>query len=244
MERMVVQNEQQERYHEYKYFWANEQTESGKEGAMLPIWRYTGHKEKKRNVTSICWNPKYKDLFAVGFGSYDFLKPLVNPSLICIYTIKNSNHPEYTFTTECGVCSIDFHPTSPALLAVGLYDGTVQVYDIRSKFKKPIYQSSVRTNKHSDPVWQVKWNPDSSKGYNFYSISSDGRVTNWILMKNKLEAEEVIKLHLVGKNTEEDSSLIGSACGLCFDFNKFETHLFLVGTEEGKIHKCSRAFSG
>ena len=46
------------------------------------------------------------------------------------------------------------------------------------------------------------------------------------------------------ENTEEDSSLIGSACGLCFDFNKFETHLFLVGTEEGKIHKCSRAFSG
>jgi hypothetical protein len=32
---------------------------------------------------------------------------------------------------------------------------------------------------------------------NFYSISSDGRVTNWSLMKNKLEAEEVIKLRLV-----------------------------------------------
>jgi dynein intermediate chain 1 len=31
----------------------------------------------------------------------------------------------------------------------------------------------------------------------FYSISSDGRVTNWNLMKNKLEPEEVIKLKLV-----------------------------------------------
>ena len=31
----------------------------------------------------------------------------------------------------------------------------------------------------------------------FYSISSDGRVTNWHLMKNKLEAEEVVKLKLV-----------------------------------------------
>ncbi len=42
---------------------------------------------------------------------------------------------------------------------------------------------------------------------------------------------------------DEESTLIGLACGLCFDFNKFEPHIFLVGTEEGKIHKCSRAYS-
>jgi len=63
-------------------------------------------------------------------------------------------------------------------------------------------------------------------------------------MKNKLEPEEVIKLKLVGKTNEEETSLIGFAGGLCFDFNKFEPHLFLVGTEEGRIHKCSRAYSG
>ena len=34
------------------------------------------------------------------------------------------------------------------------------------------------------------------------------------------------------------------ACGLCFDFNKLDKFSFLVGTEEGKIHKCSRAYSG
>jgi dynein intermediate chain 1 len=32
--------------------------------------------------------------------------------------------------------------------------------------------------------------------------------------------------------------------GCCFDFNKFSEHLFVVGTEEGKIHKCSKAYSG
>jgi dynein intermediate chain 1 len=44
--------------------------------------------------------------------------------LICLYSIKNTTHPEYSFTTESGVMSLDFHPSSPALLAVGLYDGT------------------------------------------------------------------------------------------------------------------------
>jgi dynein intermediate chain 1 len=49
--------------------------------------------------------------------------------------------------------SIDFHPTSAGLLAVGLYDGTVLVYDLRNKHKKHIYHSTVRTMKHTDPVW-------------------------------------------------------------------------------------------
>jgi dynein intermediate chain 1 len=94
---------------------------------------------------------------------------------------------------------LDFHKKHQALLAVGLYDGTVMVFDIRAKTNKPIYQSNVRTSKHTDPVWQVSWNQesDTTKGLNFYSISSDGRVTNWILMKNKLEPEEVMKLKLV-----------------------------------------------
>lgn len=101
----------------------------------------------------MCWNPRYSDLFAVGLGSYEFLRQ--KTGLICLFSIKNTLHPEYSFTTEAGVMCLDFHPKSPALLAVGLYDGTVLVYDIRNKHKRPIYQSTVRTSKHTDPVWQV-----------------------------------------------------------------------------------------
>ena len=32
-------------------------------------------------------------------------------------------------------------------------------------------------------------------------------------------------------------------CGTCFDFNKQQDYLFIVGTEEGKIHKCSKSYS-
>jgi dynein intermediate chain 1 len=58
--------------------------------------------------------------------------------------------------------------------------------------------STIRTNKHTDPVWQVRWaQEDLSENLNFYSVSSDGRVTNWALLKNKLEAEETMRLKLV-----------------------------------------------
>lgn len=69
-------------------------------------------------------------------------------------------------------------------------------------------------------------------------------------MKNKLEAEEVIKLKLVIDQDKElvenkkEAFLYGLAGGMCFDFNKHDDSLFLVGTEEGKIHLCSKAYSG
>ena len=78
-------------------------------------------------------------------------------------------------------------------------------------------------------------------------------------MKDKLEPEEVIRLKMVNKSkeldfgfannlenkqTDEETSLISLAGGLCFDFNKFDPFTFIVGTEEGNIHKCSRAYSG
>jgi len=76
MERMVVQNDQEEKYHDYRYYWSDgENVEAGKsEGHLLPIWRFSNEKQRKKNVTNICWNPKYHDLFALSLGSYDFLK--------------------------------------------------------------------------------------------------------------------------------------------------------------------------
>lgn len=48
----------------------------------------------------------------------------------------------------------------------------------------------------------------------------------------------------ITQDDPEETSLSGLAGGCCFDFNRHSEHLFLVGTEEGKIHKCSKAYSG
>jgi len=247
MERMVNQNAENEVYHDFKYWEDRSDEFRDGDGTLLPLWRFSSEKAKRKQVTSIKWNPRYNDLCAVGFGSYDFMRQ--GTGVICCYSLKNTRFPEYVFNTDAGVCSLDWHPSHPAVLAVGLYDGTVLVYDVRARTKKPIYQSTVRTNKHTDPVWEVRWNNDESSGtLNFFSISSDGRVSNWFLMKNKLESEEVMELKLMsgtsGTGEDDETSLAGLAGGLCFDFNRQSEHLFLVGTEEGRIHKCSKAFSG
>ena len=153
IESMIVQNAEHEKFSDFKYYKDDtEDPTADSFGSVLPLWRFTTEKSRRKNVTAMTWNPRYKDLFAVAYGSYDFLKQTTG--LICCFTIKNPTWPEYTYTTESGVMSIDFHPSSPALLAVGCYDGTVMVFDIRLKSNnKPIYQSTVRTSKHTDPVW-------------------------------------------------------------------------------------------
>jgi len=246
MERMVNQNAENEIYHDFKY-WEDQSDEfRDGDGTLLPLWRFASEKAKRKQVTCMRWNPRYTDLFAVGFGSYDFMKQ--GTGVICCYSLKNTRFPEYVFNTDAGVCSLDWNDMHPGLLAVGLYDGTVLVYDVRARTKKPIYTSTVRTCKHTDPVWEVRWNEDMEGVLAFCSIASDGRVTNWLMMKDKLESEELMELKMTSSTPdggeEEETPLTGLAGGLCFDFCPFSEHLFLVGTEEGRIHKCSKAFSG
>ena len=39
------------------------------EGTLLPLWEFVNVKKEKLEITSLCWNPKYSDMFAAGYGS-------------------------------------------------------------------------------------------------------------------------------------------------------------------------------
>ena len=160
---------------------------------------------------------QYEDLFAVSYGSYDFLKP--TSGLICIFSLNNPSFPEYIFTTSSGVLSLDFHPQHSNLLAVGCYDGKVMVFDVTLRQNKPIYLSTVETGTHSEPVWQVKWEQaDSQKTLQFHSVSSDGRVLLWSLSKSELTPEVGMLLRLPQVEDDDTQSALGGGC--CFDFSK------------------------
>lgn len=140
----------------------------------------------------------------------------------------------------------DVHPKYPYLLVIGMFDGNVAVYNLQKSTTEPIYKSRGIHGKHSDVVWEVKWGPDMPDGeINFYSISSDGRVFNWVLMQSKLTITTIITLFLdrefVGGPDGTDIKLKG--CGTCMIFHPKLPNIFLVGTEEGLIFKCSTEFS-
>lgn len=75
MERMLVQNAEHEKFNDYKYYKdTTDDMTSESFGSVLPLWRFTTEKARRKNVTAMTWNPRYNDLFAVAYGSYDFLK--------------------------------------------------------------------------------------------------------------------------------------------------------------------------
>jgi dynein intermediate chain 1 len=46
-----------------------------------------------------------------------------------------------------------------------------------------------------------------------------------------------------GGEASKSGVVAALGCGTCFDFNKQQDQIFLVGTEEGKLHKCSKTYT-
>uniref|UniRef100_A0A4W4EA91 Dynein axonemal intermediate chain 1 n=1 Tax=Electrophorus electricus TaxID=8005 RepID=A0A4W4EA91_ELEEL len=233
IERMVTQNTFDDIAQDFKYFEDASDEFRDQEGTLLPLWKFQHDKAKRLSVTALCWNQKYKDLFAVGLGSYEFTRQ--GQGMLLFYSLKNATFPEYIFSTMSGVMCLDIHKQLSYLVAVGFYDGCVAIYNLKEQGPQPVYRSTARSGKHTDPVWQVKWQKDDTdNNHNFFSVSSDGRVVSWTLVKVlggtlRLSLDLYLKPFL--------------SCGTSLDFHKQIDYLFLVGTEEGKIHKCSKSYS-
>ncbi|XP_025077584.1 dynein intermediate chain 2, ciliary-like [Pomacea canaliculata] len=243
MERMVNQNTFDDIAQDFKYFEDTSDDYRDQEGTLLPLWKFSFEKAKKLAVTSLCWNPKYRDLFAASYGSYEFMKQ--GNGLIVFYTLKNPSFPENTYETDSGVMCLDIHPDHPYQVAAGFYDGSVAVFNIVEKKDGPVHRCTAKNGKHTDPVWQVRWQKDDAdNNMNFFSISSDGRIVHWTIVKNEMIFQNVIQLSLSeGLADGPDGIKIPTTgSGTAIDFHRQKDYLFLVGTEEGKVHVCSKAY--
>ncbi|KAM9813373.1 dynein, axonemal, intermediate chain 1, paralog 2 [Neosynchiropus ocellatus] len=245
VERMLHQNMFDDIAQDFKYFEDASDEFRGQEGTLLPLWKFHYSKVKRLSVTALCWNKKYQDLFGVGMGPVDDFSTQQNGMMV-FYTLKNSTFPEYIYPTRSSVLCLDIHAQQSHLVVVGLYDGCVAVYNLRKKGLEPVYESTAETGKHTDPVWQVRWQDDDmAHNPNFCSLSADGRVVSWTLVKNELVHRDIILLSANGAFAKgpEEAQQLSQVCGTSFDFHKQAQYLYLVGTEEGKIHKCSKMYS-
>lgn len=257
MERMVNQNDCYDIIDDFKY-WEDQSDQFKEDGTLLPLWQFYTEKTRKRSVTAIALNSRYADLFAVGYGSYDFQKP--SKGTVHCFTLKNAvptgsgpalaAHPEFSFQLDCGVLCLAFHPREPSLLACGLYDGSVCVFDMRvsasegesASHGRPLYRANVRTGKHMDPVWQILWLASTAE-LSFYSISTDGRVTNWTLHKKELTSRDVLKLSTGVCSVDPEQTLLSELGGMSFDYSPMHDKA-VVGTQEGNLLLCTMAHNG
>ncbi|XP_069669173.1 dynein intermediate chain 2, ciliary [Periplaneta americana] len=245
LERMINQNTYDDIAQDYRYWEDPSDEYRDEEGTLLPLWKFVYEKTKKNNVTDLVWSPTYYDLFAVAFGSFDFMKPQ-SEGAMCLFTLKNPSFPEYVCTAESGVVCVDIHPVHPYLICIGKYDGNVAVYDVHLTQTEPQYESNSVTNKHCGIVWQVHWGVDMPDGeVNFFSVSADGNVYNWVLTQHELTQTLIISLFLsCDPIAGPDGTQISmTGCGTTITFHPTQQLIFLIGTEEGNIYKCSTAYA-
>ncbi len=71
------------------------------------------------------------DILAAGYGQHSFGPPAAGA--IALWSLKNPGAPLWRAATPAGVASLDWAAEAGGLLAVGLADGTVAVYDARAR---------------------------------------------------------------------------------------------------------------
>ncbi|KAK3288194.1 hypothetical protein CYMTET_4329 [Cymbomonas tetramitiformis] len=254
MERAVTQNIYHDRLLLYRNFRARNPKYAAPEGtqAMQHLWDFTCDLTKDRNVSCMVWNKMKKDMLAVGYGQFEFSKQ--KDGMVAFWSLKNPDYPDWVFRAPCGVTSLDFSKQQPSLLAVGFYDGMVAIYDVRAPTDKPILETGHTSGKHSDPVWKLQWvERGSERGEVLISISTDGRVTQWSIKKG-LECQDLMLLKRVHrrtmptntastKNTKTEAFISRRSSGMCFDFSPKDPSIYVTGTEDGNIHKCSCSYS-
>ncbi|CAN0193707.1 unnamed protein product [Bubo scandiacus] len=215
------------------------------------LWSYMCDLTNGHSVSSMAWSKANPDLLAVGYGAFHFKEQ--KKGLACCWSLKNPMWPERIFRCEHGVTALDFSTANPNLLAVGTYNGSVTIYNVRSCKDAALLDSSESSNKHTGPVWQLRWVEQDrgatgdGKKETLICISADGRITEWLIQKRldctdlmKIKRTESEKKKLPGGKERKNEVLISQqAAGMCFDFHPKDANFYLAGTEEGHIHKCS-----
>ncbi|XP_013369893.1 PREDICTED: WD repeat-containing protein 78 [Chinchilla lanigera] len=243
-----------------------EEIEINTEQSTIPanlerLWSFSCDLTKGLNVSSLAWNTTNPDLLAVGYGHFGFKEQ--KRGLACCWSIKNPMNyvfiqwPERVYPSLYGVTTVDFSIGTPNLLAVGYYNGTIAIYNVQSSSTVPVLDSSESPQKHVGPVWQLQWieqdrgTTGDDKREFLVSISADGRISKWVIRKG-LDSHDLMRLKRTtvssnrkgGDKEKKGEALISrQAPGMCFAFHPKDTNIYLAGTEEGHIHKCSCSYN-
>jgi WD40 repeat protein len=220
-----------------------------------------GHASRDRRTGQIINGIRVPEVAGGGRGGQQQQQPqAAGGGMICFWSLKNPSFPSKVFYTAHAVSSLDFSDEHPHLLAAGLYDGSVAIFDIRDEgfgASKAALQSQHQTGKHSEAVWGVKWvcKELHKRSQQLTSISTDGSVKQWS-MKKGLVPHELMQLKRIpnraalqsagtsgGSNSSTMEGISRDASGLCFDFPPTDGTQYYAGTEEGLIHRCSVSYN-
>ncbi|GIL81731.1 hypothetical protein Vretimale_1322 [Volvox reticuliferus] len=213
-------------------------------------------------VTCLSWSSTGQTI-AASYGRYDIVGWCTFPGALCTWNLAreeiNSTRPDQRIDTDTCLMSCAFHPTHPALIAGGTFNGELYVWDLSLEGDLQRGRSDVLLDvRHMEPILNITWQYNltdaakygtKDKAYRLVTLGADGRVLTWLW--HKLEAP-IYGYQLLFPQPGIDRRFVwGGAC-MCFQreprgastasggrgIGGEAAGTFLVGTEGGKIFKC------
>eukprot|EP00727_Mastigamoeba_balamuthi_P013308 m51a1_g860 hypothetical protein (871) ;mRNA; r:803059-806135 len=223
--------------------------------ALEELWRLkVPGLTDNRNISCVVWSAQESavDKIAVGYGSFDSRERYRSAGLILVWSTRNICHPEHIIRTQFGVTALAFSARHTSLLAAGMADGALHVYNLArsgAAATTPALTSADSATRHSDPVWDIRWvEQQTETGGTLVSAATDGRVLQWGMRRGLEVKAELMRLN-AGPNPARTHGSQGGAGALRYagaltaDFHPFLKSIYVVGTEGGTCHKCSASYS-
>ncbi|XP_063792522.1 cytoplasmic dynein 2 intermediate chain 2 isoform X1 [Pseudophryne corroboree] len=206
---------------------------------------------KQLEVTSVTWNST-GSVIACSYGRLGDGDWSTEKSYVCTWNLDrrffNPDHPDTVVDVPSSVMCLAFHPSQPSLIAGGLFNGEVLVWDTSRTDDPLIGRTGLSIDSHMDAVYQVSWLQDLPQAHRLQvlSISSDGRILVWQMEKEgqlvlldgfALIAQQIPSNTKINKHGRGDTA-VGVTC---LSYSHFDPSLFIVGVEGGYLLKCSSA---
>jgi WD40 repeat protein len=214
---------------------------------------------KGQRVTMVDWNQVDVNVLAVGYE----IRSSSNEDetvrgMVLIWSLNNPTYPQHTIHVESSVTCLAFSSERPFLLSVGTKNGTILLYTIcqpgQYNLLHPVADSSFIFSTSKSEILQLKWKCKNmsnecklnagarAKAEFLYSVDSDGEVIEWSTEKGLYTSSTLMKF----KHESTCPACLRTAMGaLCLEFissyddRSHDEQSYLVGTEDGKIHRCN-----
>ncbi|XP_036320129.1 WD repeat-containing protein 78-like [Rhagoletis pomonella] len=225
---------------------------------VQPVFEPSRFLQKKRKaIAAISFCYGNGDLIAVAYGFYSHsAKVTVNNGNVCIWSMKNPQNPERTYDYPVPVTSLEFSPFMPFLIAIGLYDGTVQVRNITKLGGPPVAVSQRNVLLSSEPVTAIQWisqpQDESAEIDPFLALTRDGKVAKFRIIPSpyllgmrqmeliRIEGQpEGLQKRSVNVTLNDNYESNRHPCGLSLVMHPMVKDLYFILTDEGCIQMCS-----
>ncbi|KAL6097261.1 dync2i2 [Pungitius sinensis] len=217
--------------------------------SCLHCLQHPSAQERGLHVTSVSWSCT-GSVIACAYGRTDDGDWIAEPSCVCTWNLDrrglNPKQADLVIDVATAVTAVCCHPQQPALIAGGLYNGEVVVWDTSQTQDPVLVQTGMSADGHREPVYQVAWVPLQKTGeFGVLSACSGGRVLLWTgdlkagrfvpMAAYALVPQQVPHSSYVGFKARGSSTVGVTSLAL----SPWDPDTFLVGSEGGLLLRCS-----